>query len=191
MSTSNVLQPAVAGICLVLAMTIACSGGSPVEPAGSDTTTTTATTFLTFASEPGEYVGNGETHTYALVDANWTALADAGTSRTTPHVQIRLIQPVATNGFFWELHFGAPAGRTLAVTAYDDAREWPFNPPPQPGLRFAGNGRACSAPTGRFAITELVLGATNSLDRFHATFEQHCNGRILAGEVAIVADPWR
>ncbi len=182
-------------------MTLTACSGSPVEPDPGNTSSTptktpptsptNARTFLSFISEPGEYVGNGETHTYALADGNWTALGDAGTSRTTTHVQIRVEHFVPNDFWWWEIHFSAPASRSLALGAYEDARGWLFNPPAQPGLRFSGTGRSCGAEAGRFVITELVLGATNSLDRFRATFEQRCNARTLTGEVAIVADPWR
>jgi hypothetical protein len=38
-----------------------------------------------------------------------------------------------------------------------------------------------------------VMGPGNTLDRFHATFEQHCEGAspALKGEVKIVSNPWR
>jgi len=80
----------------------------------------------------------------------------------------------------------------LAVGTYNDARRWPFAGA-QPALSFSGTGRGCNTLTGSFVIREMVLGAGGTLDRFQASFEQHCEGRspALRGDVSIAANPWR
>ena len=51
----------------------------------------------------------------------------------------------------------------------------------------------CSTVTGQFVILELQYDAASNLQRFHATFEQHCNGAAaaLTGEIYLLANPWR
>jgi hypothetical protein len=173
---------------LLFLIATACSDSNSVT---GPTRGTPATTFLSFTSAPGDYIGQGESHQYALVDGTWIARADVGVTEPN-HVMI-YITPVTTPwAWWWHLDFGSPQGQPLKVGAYENARRYPFNGS-QPGLDFSGTGRGCNTLTGRFVITEIVLGPGNTLDRFHATFEQHCEGSspALTGEVRILANPWR
>jgi len=47
--------------------------------------------------------------------------------------------------------------------------------------------------TGRFTITDLKLGPSNTVERFAATFDQNCEGAspTLHGSIVIAAEPWR
>jgi hypothetical protein len=101
-------------------------------------------------------------------------------------------QAAAPSGWWWDLGMTAPPGQTLKVGAYEDARRLPFNGT-QPGLDFGGSGRGCNGLTGRFDILTLQIGPGNTLEQFHATFEQHCDGAApgLRGEVLILADASR
>ena len=160
-----------------------CSG-SPTGPSAP------ATTFLTFNSMPGDYIGQGESHRYALADGVWYALASP---LNGPPNQVYIEVTNFTQGWWWSMDFAAPKGQPLKVGTYDAARRYPFQPDTQPGLDFFGSDRGCTTLTGSFQIRELVIGPGNTVDRLHATFEQHCEGAspALTGEVAIVADPWR
>jgi hypothetical protein len=169
-----------------LPLAAAC-GGSPLGPSES-----AQSTFLTFSSQKGDYIGQGESHRYTLADGVWSAsyLPNYG---GRPAITLGIRPKDGVYNWWWNLSLAAPLGRQLAVGTYETARRWPFEPPDQPGLDFSGSGRGCNTSTGRFVITELALGPDNSVDSLHATFEQHCEGVSVAltGEVAIVANPWR
>ena len=147
-------------------------------------------TFLSYNSAPGDYIGAGQTQRYVLADGIWSATADSQTGAPN-HVTVRVTNFPA--GWWWAVDLAAPKGQPLKVGVYEAARRWPFQPDTQPGLNFSGTGRGCNTLTGRFEITDLLFGPSNTVDRLRATFEQHCEGQspALNGEVAIVANPWR
>jgi hypothetical protein len=43
-------------------------------------------------------------------------------------------------------------------------------------LDISGESRGCNTLTGRFEVLEAVYGASGEVERFAATFEQHCEG---------------
>jgi hypothetical protein len=163
----------------------ACSAATSPPPSESQPTHT----FLSFTSDPGDYIGQSESHRYALVDGSWRAQFD--TSDGTGHINVYLSPP--SGSWWWALDLAAPPGKSLSVGTYEAARRWPFNGPTQPGLGFYGSGRGCNTLTGRFVVLALTLEPDNTVDLLHATFEQHCEGAspALTGELAIVANPWR
>ena len=173
--------------------TAACSG-SPTGPSGSRVPTST---FLSFISAPGDFIGEGETHRYTLSDGVWTArvLRNYGVQGSEAvEVRVNAPPPVTQGYWWWTLDLAAPAGKPITVGTYETARRWPFQGATLPGLNFSGTGRGCNELTGRFEILDLVISAAgDTVDRLHATFEQRCEGRsaALTGEVAVVANPWR
>src|SRR5262249_13089812 len=179
-ATIRVVALAVIGI-----VTNACSGNSVSGPSEIDAT------FLSFTSSPGDYIGQGETHRYTLGDGTWQARVDVGVTEPQ-HVMVYLTPTTTPWSRWWHLDFSAGTGQPLKVGTYENARRHPFSGA-QPGLDFSGTGRGCNTLTGRFVVTALVVGPGNTLDRFHATFEQHCEGRspALTGESNIVAHPRR
>jgi hypothetical protein len=177
-----------AGAVCVVTMTLACGDGDSVT---GPTRGTPTTTFLDLRSDPGDYIGAGESHRYTLEDSIWQARVTVGVVEPT-HVSISL-RPINNSlAWWWTLNLSVPSGQTLKVGTYNDARRWPFSQA-QPGLDFSGTGRGCNTLTGSFVIKAIQLGPANSLDRFHATFEQHCEGGspALRGEINVVANPWR
>jgi hypothetical protein len=52
----------------------------------------------------------------------------------------------------WDVELGAPRGRTLTAGRYLDALENHLRPPGLPGIRVAGDGRACGRVNGRFVV---------------------------------------
>jgi hypothetical protein len=163
--------------------------GSTTPPALSDFPGSPGgqTTILAFQSQPGDFVGAGTTQNFTLAGHIFSAWG----SNSAPAVNIRLA-PVGA-GPSWMLDMSAPSGTKLQPGTYENATRYPFQAPGVPGLSFSGNGRGCNTLTGRFDVLEAVYGPQGEVRRFHATFEQHCEGAIpaLLGEVWIIADPWR
>jgi hypothetical protein len=174
--------------CLAAIASMGCNGDSATGP----TRGSSATTYLDVHSDPGDYIGAGESHRYTLEDSVWTARADLGVMEPR-HITISL-RPI-DNSFrwWWNLDLAAPTGQPLKPGTYDNARRWPFQSASQPGLSFSGTGRGCNTLTGSFVIRVIELGPDNTLDRFSASFEQHCEGSsaALRGDINVVANPWR
>lgn len=121
---------------------------------------------LQMTSDAGDYIGQGQTWSHAAPDR---ASASASPSLITLSVDT----PDAAT--WWTTDFAAPPGKTLHTGTYTGARRYPFNDG-APGFAHGGTGRGCNELTATFTIHELVFGAGGRLQRFRATFEQHCEG---------------
>jgi len=139
---------------------------------------------LSFVSDPGDYIGAGQTRSFTLDTASFSSRSgqNGGSFGVT-------VFPFA--GGFWFLDIAAPQGAQLVPGAYEGAVRYPFQGPGQPGLSLNGDGRGCNTLTGRFDVLEATFGPNGFIERFHATFEQHCEGgpAALFGEVLIVNPP--
>jgi hypothetical protein len=149
--------------------------GAEVVPASSGS--------LTMTSDPGDYIGGGRSWSYAMPP-------DSFSSQILYRNGVEVIVNGA-NGDWWYLDFGAPNGAQLTPGTYDNAARWPFEDPSQPGLSIFGNGRGCNTLTGSFTVLDATYAPGGSLQSFHATFEQHCEGgsAALRGEVQISSPP--
>jgi hypothetical protein len=182
-------------VLLALVSCVAC-GSSPTAPSAATPSAPAppplaTRTLLSFVSDPGDYIGQGETHEYGLQDGIWHA--GFSTSNGVEHVFVSVSSLSGPATFWWDLDLAAPKGQPLSVGVYEAARRYPFQPDTQPGLDFSGSGRGCNGVTGRFTIEAITLGPANSLDRLQATFDQNCEGssRALHGRIAVLANPWR
>jgi hypothetical protein len=163
--------------------------GSPTPPPMPDLPTPAGpSTLLSYQSDPGDYIGQGQTGSHSLADLKFSAW-HAGSQ---PSVQIRAQSPTG-GSVFWSINLMAPSGTQLAPGTYLNATRYPFNAPGTAGLDVSGNGRGCNTLTGQFTVLEASYGPKGEVYRFRATFEQHCEGAIpaLRGEILIVADPWK
>ena len=140
-------------------------------------------TFLSFSSQPGDYIGGGQSRTFTPNDSQFSSMVGQENRE--------IAVSVFPSGSFWFLHMAAPAGQQLLPGVYQGATRWPFQAPPTPGLDFSGDGRGCNTSTGRFEVLEAVYASFGYVERFHATFEQHCEGGepALFGEIQIVNPP--
>ena len=141
-------------------------------------------TFLSFVSQPGDYIGGGQSLTFTPSDSQFSSMVSQDFREITVNV-------FPLSGSFWFLHMAAPAGQQLLPGVYEGATRWPFQAPSTPGLDFSGDGRGCNTLTGRFEVLEAVYHPFGYIERFHATFEQHCEGAApaLFGEIRIVNPP--
>ena len=138
--------------------------------------------FLSIRSEAGDYIGGGQT--FKLTPAN--TVFNAMASQDQREIGISF-----STSTWWNLNMAAPGGQLLVPGVYEGATRWPFQGPFEPGLDFSGDGRGCNQSTGRFQVLEAIYGPFGYVERFHATFEQHCEGSppALFGEVKIVNPP--
>jgi len=139
---------------------------------------------LSFVSDPGDYIGGGQSRLFTLDDASITSrYSDNG-----GHFGLTVFP---FSGGFWFLDLAAPAGSQLVPGAYEGAIRYPFQSASQPGLSLSGDGRGCNTLTGRFDVLDAAFGANGYIERLHARFEQHCEGGTpaLFGEVNVVNPP--
>jgi hypothetical protein len=136
---------------------------------------------LMMTSEPGDYVGQGQSYSYATP----TDLFLAGTDVGGTGVRIREISPNFSN--YWELDFSAADGQQLIPGTYSNAVRNVSQGQGQPGLNVSGFGGGCNRLSGSFTVLDATFGPDGYVQTFDATFEQHCEGNVpaLRGEVRI------
>lgn len=151
-------------------------------------------TKLIMHSEPGDFVGNGQDYLYTPANGVFSTRAfDSTGDGVVDNVQIAFQQPGGTES--WFLTFGADKlNRNLTPGFYYSGERTPFARVGSPGLDIGGNGRGCSALTGKFIVLDASFdysGSSPSIRSFAARFEQHCEGgpKSLFGEIYINYTP--
>ena len=135
---------------------------------------------LDVVSDPGDFVGEGLTFHYdTTAGATFTATSDAfGAVRIDYH------GPTGDSG---TLTFIPPTNQLFTVgTTYT------VDPSAiEPNMAVAINNRGCGFVRGSFTVEDIASLPDGSLDRFRASFEQHCNGAVeaLRGRVALDVSP--
>jgi hypothetical protein len=147
------LLPAVLGLVLVAAwLATSPQPASAQPPSGS---------FLSFVSEPGDYIGQGQSLSFSPA----TATFNANASQDLREFSLS----VFPSGSFWHLRLAAPLGQQLVPGSYENATRWPFQASTVPGLDFSGDGRGCNTLTGRFQVLEATYGPSGYITRFHGS----------------------
>lgn len=131
------------------------------------------TNSVSLISQAGDYIGQGQ----AYFSTNAADFSVSGTPYT-----------VSVAAFGYSITMDAPGSTMLDAGVYPGASRWPFNGS-TPGLSIAGNGRGCNTLSGAFNILEFRTNNLGQVDRFWATFAQHCESAIpaMVGEVRFVA----
>src|SRR5690606_28682822 len=139
--------------------------------------------FLSYRSDLGDYVGQGLTRTYQLAPGSWQYYAEPADGGGVWRVWMAM----AGSDWSWELNLAAPSQQALRERNYPGAARFPFQDVGQPGLDFSGNGRGCNKLAGGFTVDELVLKNDSTIGLLHARFTQHCEGASAAlhGEVRL------
>lgn len=142
-------------------------------------------TLLSIQGDSGDPVSGGQSVSYSIGTAVFRP-----TTVLTPR-WARLYVNAPNNSFFWFLDIAAPVGQVLQPGTYVNAAR--AGSTTGPILDIEGNGRGCGTTSGNFQVLEVQFDTSGAILRFHATFEQHCDGAVpaLRGEIYIVADPWR
>jgi hypothetical protein len=164
------------------------AAGAPPPPlADFPAPPATPVTMFTYTSDPGDFVGGGQSGSFTLSGQKFIAWSNAPRG-----VRMTMQTESGVPTTFWNFSFSAASGTQLQPGTYTGATRDPFNSG-VPGLDVSGNSHGCNTLTGSFVVHEVVYGWQGEVLRFHATFEQHCEGATpaLRGELRIVADPWR
>jgi hypothetical protein len=164
------------------------AGGAPPSLADFAAPAATPITQVAYTSEPGDFIGGGTSGSFTLAGLKFIAWAHS----SRPAVEIRLQSASGLPTTNWSFDFSAASGTRLQPGTYTGATRYPFNSG-VPGLSVSGNSTACGTVIGSFVVLEALYGPQGEVLRFHATFEQRCDGAAAAlrGEVRILADPWR
>ncbi len=141
-------------------------------------------TLLGMRSDPGDYIGQGQSYLFMAADGTFTA-----TRNFDNGVSLSFNTPDWSE--WWYLDFAAPDAAELTPGVYTGAMRFPFQDPGRPGLSVTGDGRGCNTLTGRFRVYEVQFGAGDAVDRFAASFEQHCEGADPALRGVILFDAVR
>jgi len=162
------------GIALSVLCWLACSSSVSAQ---------TLETSLSMTSEPGDFIGQGQSYLYAQADGTFTVQKNFYNG-----VTVSFSTPDYSH--WWSLDFAAPNNQFLAVGTYLGGVRYPFQDADQSGLAVAGDGRGCNTLTGRFEVKQIEYGAGAAITAFWATFEQHCEGGVpaLFGEIRYSAD---
>ncbi len=137
-------------------------------------------TEFSFVSEPGEYVGGGQTLSYSPENANFSV------SRSPSNNSIGFwIRSFTNTSDYWSVNFAAPAGESLEVGTYTGATRYPFQDAEDPGIAISGQHRGYNTSVGEFTITQLITGADGSIENFAATFwyASYDSAPLMTGEI--------
>jgi VCBS repeat-containing protein len=135
------------------------------------TLTVAPATRLRMVSDPGEFIGQGQTYDYTPAAASFWASPNFANG-----VSLEVDPPdIAT---WWNLDFAAANQALLAPGVYLDAMRFAFPDPGHPGLDVSGSGRGSNTLTGQFTVHDVVRNADQSqILSFAASFEQHSEGK--------------
>ncbi|MDQ4145072.1 MAG: RCC1 repeat-containing protein [Actinomycetota bacterium] len=154
----------------------------PEVPVVPDTTATPAV--LNMVSDPGDWVGKGRKYAYSARNLDYfTWRAERG---------IVAIELEGSDGVRWDLDFNGPMNRLPVPGDYRGATNDLSPGPTEPGLSVAGHASGCNVSSGHFRVIRADYQEDGTLERFHATFENHCehDSAALRGEIAVgISDP--
>ena len=153
--------------------------------AGAATVSRGAAVLLTLQSQPGDFVGAGQSISFAydtLFGSRVTAaITELRNSKpATVYFQIdRAVNGVGNS--LGVLVFDAQnmVNPALVPGDYLGAERAPFSSPGHPGLAVGFQGRGCNTLTGSFTVDKITYNSSGfvpELLTFTASFEQHCDG---------------
>jgi hypothetical protein len=126
----------------------------------------TSGNYLYYESQPGDYIGQGQTRLFT------TFLATFSVTESSGHVRARTIQGNFDN--WWDLDVSGPDAQYQLVRGlYADVQRYPFHNPVEGGLDFSGDGRGCNELDATFAVDEVSYDA-EGLRSVSVRFEQRC-----------------
>lgn len=135
-------------------------------------------TYFSYASQSGDYIGQGGTGTLAAPAASFGISGTAGSVRFSAN----------TGSEWWDVTLAAPRGQQLRTGVYENVARAPFNEY-QPGLSVSSTGRGCNTTKGRFTVYEISADTSGQITSLDAAFTQFCDGGAgsLTGTVKYAA----
>jgi hypothetical protein len=135
-------------------------------------------TKLVTSSDPGDFIGEGGSHSFTPSDGSFFANASAPTTGALADT-VEVIFNSGDHAQSWQLRFSTRAmGKPLSPGYYDKAEREPFADPGHPGLEINANGYGCNVITGNFRVIDAAFDYSVSQIRtvsFAVQFEQHCD----------------
>jgi hypothetical protein len=173
---SRAVHATLCGFSLMCVLLVAACDRMLLAPTDGDST------YLTFNSEAGDWIGGGLSSRYTTENARIRAVVDLAFGRLQVNVDS------LDRSEWWTLYATAPSGQALLPATYDPAVQWSPAISAMPTLSFSGTGRGCGQSTGRFVVRSLKYGSLGQIERLHMTFAQQCSGASasLIGELHIV-----
>jgi hypothetical protein len=146
---------------------------------------------LSFVSQPGDYVGQGQSLSYTngTSGTTTTQFLEPTGSGTYPSISVSVRQyESGTLTHFWTLLAALPPGHPWQTGTFPTTR---MGSPTTGELDFGGDGRGCNASTGTLTVNAFRLHADGSIAMFDISFEQHCeqatapalNGRVVSDDL--------
>jgi len=134
-------------------------------------------TYFSYASQPGDYIGQGQAATLAAP----TEFAIRGTAGSVSF-------SADTGSQWWDVPLAAPRGEQLTTGLHENAARAPFNGA-QPGLSVSSTGRGCNTTKGRFTVYAISADTSGQITSLDAEFTQFCDGGAgaLTGTVKYAA----
>ena len=124
---------------------------------------------ISLQSDPGDYIGGGQSYTYTQANALLDVDADGGK-----------FSIVVEGDELWAGNFQSPSGiNQLQPGTYSNLQRYPFHDPAKGGLSWSGDGRGCNTLSGWFAVDSVTYTGTE-LTSILLRFEQHCEGSAPA-----------
>jgi hypothetical protein len=130
-------------------------------------------TAFTLDSQPGDYIGQGQSLVYTPPGATISASASGSGG---------VYMSVSQDGHWWNASISPPTGQSLAAGTYSTTR---FPSSSAAGLDVSGDGRGCNTSTGSLTVLEVSFDSDGNPLTFAASYEQHCEGdsEALFGEL--------
>ena len=149
----------------------------------------TPTAHLFLESEPGDYIGQGLNFDITYTPSN-SAFFFPQIRRTIGSpgepAELLFVLGTVTGGLdntFALLFFGTDGlGIPMQPGFFPDAERADFASPGHPGLDISFQNRGCNTLTGDFTVHDVAFSSAaavatgSSIERFAASFEQHCEG---------------
>jgi hypothetical protein len=125
-------------------------------------------TAFTLDSQPGDYIGQGQTVTMTSSNATISATGDTSSIDVTAFSGSHSLEAVLappTGG-------ALTTGTTYPTTKLGDASN--------AALDVGGDGRGCSTSTGTMTVNQISVDGLGQIDALAVTYEQHCESATPA-----------
>ena len=140
------------------------------QPAAGVTPATGSYVYL--ASDPGDYVGAGQTMMLTPASGTFTVTGSGA------HLAFSYQGIPFTHWWYGDFQ-GMSSLAQLQPGYYGDLERYPFHNPVRGGLSWDGDGRGCNTLTGWFVIDAITYSGP-TVTAVDLRFEQHCEGMAPA-----------